>query len=260
MTDATIYMALPAYNEERGLPPLLQGLEVAFNQLAQQGFEHAYVIVNDGSKDATLEVLQEQAKKLPITIVVHEQNQGLGPTIRDALKKASELAREHDIIFTMDADNTHPADLMIEMTQQILVGYDVVIASRYRSGAKVVGLHWFRRFMSFGARVLFQMVFPIPGVRDYTCGYRAYRAKVLKDAFIGYGDTFIEHQGFQCMADILLRLSHMNVSMTEVPMILRYDLKGGASSMRVGKTVVNTLKLLVRRRFEGRPAWLKRGQ
>lgn len=250
-------MALPAYNEEKGLPPLLTGLEKVFEQLSQMGYKHSYVIVDDGSADNTLEIMKEQAEKLPITIVVHEVNKGLGPTIRDALKKASELAEDNDIIFAMDADNTHPADLMIPMVEKIEEGNDIVIASRYRPGAKVVGLTWFRRLMSFGARILFQIIFPISGVRDYTCGYRAYRANALKKAFEVYGDKFVEHQGFQSMADILLRLSYLKVKMTEVPMILRYDLKGGESSMRVGSTVLNTLKLLAKRRFEGKPNWIK---
>jgi dolichol-phosphate mannosyltransferase len=253
-------MALPAYNEEAGLPPLLANLEKTFELLSRQGFQRAYVIVDDGSKDQTLKILREHAEGLPITIVIHEQNQGLGFTIRDALRKASELAQTGDIIFTMDADNTHPPALMIRMVQRILEGNDVVIASRYREGSMVVGLHWFRRLMSFGARVLFQTIFPIPGVRDYTCGFRGYRAEVLKEAFAGYGDAFIEHQGFQCMADILLRLSTMKVIVNEVPMILRYDLKGGESSMRVGTTVFNTLKLLAKRRFEGTPEWIRQRQ
>jgi len=154
----------------------------------------------------------------------------------------------------MDADNTHPAGLMVRMVHRIIEGNDLVIASRYRRGARVVGLSRFRKLMSIGARVLFTLVFPIPGVRDYTCGYRAYRAAVLQEAFRRYGDAFIEQRGFQCMADILLRLGRMRVLMTEVPMILRYDLKGGDSKMRVGTTVGQTLKLMIKRRFETSPA------
>ena len=136
------------------------------------------------------------------------------------------------------------------MAQSANEGADVVIASRYRSGSRVVGLSLWRRFMSLGARILFQTVFPILGVRDYTCGYRAYRARLLRQAFALYGDRFIEHAGFQCMADILLKLSRFNPVFREVPMILRYDRKGGASKMQVGTTVVNTLELVLQRRFE----------
>ena len=94
-------------------------------------------------------------------------------------------------------------------------------------------------------------MFPIKGVRDYTCGFRAYRASLLKKAFSVYGDKFVEYKGFQCMADILLKLSRMDAIMSEVPMILRYDLKGGETKMRVSTTVLNTIKLLFKRRLEG---------
>lgn len=244
-------MALPAYNEECGLPPLLASLEAVFDELSQSGFGHSYVFVDDGSTDDTLKIIKEHAEKMPIGLVMHKKNKGLGPTIRDALKKASEMADAEDIIFSMDADNTHPAELMIPMVKKIEEGFDVVIASRYRPGAKVVGLSGLRRLMSIGARILFQIVVPIPGVRDYTCGYRAYRAGLLKKAFATYGDAFVEHHDFQSTAEILLKLSTFQVTMTEVPMVLRYDLKGGASSMRVGATVLHTLKLLAKRRLEG---------
>ena len=246
-----LYMVLPAYNEEASISALLENLETAFELLRSMGYRREYVIVDDGSRDGTASILKEHQDRIPIDIVTHITNQGLGRTIRDGLRRASELAESQDIIFSMDADNTHPAALMIPMTQKIMEGNDLVIASRYRWGARAVGLSWFRRLMSWGARILFSMTFPIPGVRDYTCGYRAYRARILQDAFRRYGDGFIQQRGFQCMADILLRLGRMGVLMTEVPMILRYDLKGGASKMRVSSTVGQTVKLMIKRRFEG---------
>ena len=51
------------------------------------------------------------------------------------------------------------------------------------------------------------------------------------------------------MVDLLLRMGKMPVVIAEVPMTLRYDLKPGASKMNLGATVVETLKLLIRRRL-----------
>lgn len=255
-----LYMVLPAYNEAENLPALLDNLEGVFERLAPLGHDRAYVIVDDGSKDATPQVLRDLQQRVPIEVITHNPNQGLGPTIRDGLRRASELARDDDIILSMDADNTHPAGLIHRMVQMVLEGSDVVIASRYRPGARIVGLNAFRRLMSFGARLLFQVIMPIPGVRDYTCGFRAYRASSLKRAFAAYGDSFIEHRGFQCMADILLKLEPLNLVMNEAPMVLRYDLKLGESKMRVSSTVLNTLKLLLSRRFDRRFAAAARSQ
>ena len=136
------------------------------------------------------------------------------------------------------------------MVQMVREGHDVVIASRYRPGARVVGVSLPRRFTSYGASWLFRILFPTPGVRDYTCGFRAYRGQVLTSAVSRYGSRFVEAQGFQCMVDILLKLRKLDVIFGEVPMILRYDLKLGSSKMRVARTIWQTLSLLLKRRFE----------
>jgi len=129
-------------------------------------------------------------------------------------------------------------------------GYDVVIASRYQKGARVYGLSWYREFLSLGAAYIFRIFMPTKGVRDFTCGYRAYRAIVIKNAFRKFGDKFIDQQGFQAMVDIILRLRTMDVIFGEVPFILRYDMKQGASKMNVKSTIIKTLKLIWKRKFE----------
>jgi dolichol-phosphate mannosyltransferase len=103
--------------------------------------------------------------------------------------------------------------------------------------------------MSWGASVLFRVTFPIPGVRDYTCGYRAYRAGLVKRAVAALGDNLITESGFSCMVELLLRMRSMGAIMGEAPMILRYDQKVGASKMNVRRTVLQTLRLLARERI-----------
>jgi dolichol-phosphate mannosyltransferase len=188
---------------------------------------------------------------MPLSVHRHPENQGLGATIRDGLKLAAERCGDRDMVIAMDADNSHTPGLIRTMTRLVLEGNDVVIASRYQRGAYVRGLSLSRQLLSYGARILFQVFFPIPGVRDYTCGYRAYRGGVLREAFRRYGNEFISEGGFQCMVDILLKLRSMNVIIRECPLILRYDFKAGASKMKVADTIWRTLELLVRRRFGG---------
>jgi dolichol-phosphate mannosyltransferase len=106
-----------------------------------------------------------------------------------------------------------------------------------------------RRFASRAASLLMRALFPTPGVSDYTCGYRAYRAEALQQAYGQYGDTLVDQDGFQCMVDILLKLRKLPLIFGEVPLILRYDLKRGQSKMRMMKTSVNTLALLWRRKL-----------
>jgi dolichol-phosphate mannosyltransferase len=128
-------------------------------------------------------------------------------------------------------------------------GRDVVIASRFQSGAKVIGVPAARLLYSLGAKWLFQALFPIRGVRDYTCGYRAYRGYAIRQGFEVYGDQLISEKGFSCMADLLLKLRGLPLVMGEVPLELRYDRRGDGSKMRVLRTIRQTLFLMFRRRF-----------
>jgi dolichol-phosphate mannosyltransferase len=245
-----IYFALPAFNEEKDLGRLLAAFE---RQMEASHYSFRVVIVDDGSTDATFSLIQEWALKIPIEVVQHATNCGLGETIRDALDVSAGLADGDDIIVTMDADNTHSPALIPSMVDAIRQGADVVIASRYRRGSRVVGLSLLRHLMSYGARFLYQIAFPIPGVRDYTCGFRAYRASLLQNAFARFDKTFVQERGFAAMAEILLKLRTFHPRFHEVPMVLRYDFKSGDSKMRVGATVLKTLGMM-RRLRSGLPA------
>ncbi|QDT07950.1 Undecaprenyl-phosphate mannosyltransferase [Rubripirellula lacrimiformis] len=240
-----VFMALPAYNEEEALPELLERIGEAF---ADNGLPYEVIIVDDGSKDDTAKIAAQMSFQMPIHLVQHEINAGLGVTIRDGLREAVDRAGERDIIVTMDADNTHPPGLINRMVSMIQEGCDVVIASRFQPGARVVGVPIERHFLSIGARILFTVLFPTRGVRDYTSGYRAYRASVIRQAFAEHGDDFVGEKGFSCMADVLLKLREQGVMFGEAPLRLRYDQKGGDSKMQVFKTIWLTLKLLGRHR------------
>lgn len=244
--QSKVYVVLPAYNEQNALESLLDGLGEAF---ADSGWPYEVIVVDDGSSDATAELAHQHSFQMPIHLVRHEVNQGLGPTLRDGLELASELASQRDVILTMDADNTHPAGLIDLMVRRVKQGSDVVIASRFRDGAQVVGVPWNRHLLSAGARVLFTLLAPTKSVRDFTSGFRAYRAGAIQNAFARYGSDFVSETGFSCMADVLLKLRSSGCVFSEVPLILRYDQKGGASKMQVLRTTYLTLKLLLRYRF-----------
>ncbi len=243
-----IIVTLPAYNEEENIATLLETIS---DNLRTEGLPFEILVVEDGSTDGTMAILRQYQSKLPLTVYPHPRNQGLGPTIRDGLKLASERGNLNDIVVTLDADNSHNPGLIRRMVGRIREGHDIVIASRYQPGARVVGLAWFRQMMSVVVSWMMRLIFPIPSVRDYTCGFRAYRVTALRRCFAEYGDKFVDQAGFQCMADILLKARMLNLIMGEVPMILRYDLKLGQSKMRVARTVKNTLLLMLRRRLFG---------
>jgi dolichol-phosphate mannosyltransferase len=241
-----VFVVLPCYNEEANIGRLLDRIE---DHLGEAMLRYQVVAVDDGSKDRSLAILEERSARQPIHIYRHMVNQGLGATIRDGLTYAASVADDRDIIVSMDADDTHTPGLVPRMVRMIREGYDVVIASRYQPGGMVCGLTTSRRFVSWAASWMMRVLFPTRGVRDYTCGFRAYRAEALKAAMAKYGDRFMDQQGFQCMVDILLKMRRMPLIFGEVPMILRYDFKQGASKMRVARTAYNTLRLLFVRRM-----------
>lgn len=238
-----VILALPAYNEADNLVPLVQRARDVF---ATAQFDSYVLVVNDGSTDSTAQVLAELERKGEVQVVTHAQNRGLGAAIKTGIEAALEISTSpDDIIVNMDADDTHDPSYIPTMTERIWRdGYDVVIASRYQVGSKEVGVPFLRRLLSRGARVIFQIFLRLPEVRDYTCGYRAYRASLLRTAVQRFGAGLITRQGFACTDELLVRLSTLSKKMTEIPFVLRYDKKRGTSKLPLMKTIIETLKML----------------
>ena len=105
---------------------------------------------------------------MPIELIVHEVNQGLGATIRDGLYRAVNDSNKNDIIITMDADATHNPGLILRLMRMIIEGHDVVIASRFQPGARVIGLVWYRKLLSILASIIFIITYPNKGLKEYT--------------------------------------------------------------------------------------------
>jgi len=244
----TVHIVLPVYDEQACIGRLLEHIALAMGEAA---LPYHVVLVDDGSRDATAQVVAAYVGRLPLSVHRHPRNLGLGATLRDGLVEAARRAAPRDIVVTMDADDTHTPGLILRMARMIAEGYDVVIASRYQPGSRALGVPWHRRALSRGASWIFRILFPIPGVKDYTCGYRAYRAAVIQEALDEYGAAFLDQDGFQVMVDILLKLRHRRLVFGEVPFVLRYDFKEGGTKMRLGRTIAATLALIGRRWLRG---------
>jgi len=205
------------------------------------------IVVNDGSSDDTEAIAQAYESKLPLYIHSFTHNQGLGAALAEGFRQALKRGKTGDIIISMDGDNSHPPGLMNRMIKQIQEGSDIVIASRYQYGSRIVGVNAFRRMLSRVAGMLMQALVRIRGVRDYTCGYRAYRWELIQSAFQHYNDQhFVEQKGFACMIEVLIKLKRFNPIIHEVPLILRYDLKESSSKMRIFRTINETLKMVLK--------------
>jgi dolichol-phosphate mannosyltransferase len=240
----TLWLALPAYNEERSLPALLERCVPVARALEASGRRLSVLVVDDGSRDRTIESALAFADRMPIEVVPHEVNRGLGAALRTCLASALERSGDGDAIATMDADNTHDPAMLPAMWQHLDdTPGDVVIASRYVAGGDEVGLTPLRKVLSRGASYLLRLTVPVRGARDYTCGYRVYRSSTLRRAADQWKDRLVEESGFTCMAEVLLKLGRGGARVLEWPLVLRYDLKEGASKMKIMRTILRYFAL-----------------
>ncbi len=241
-----LFVFLPAYNEEKCLPPLLHSFHRLFQKLPAD-YKPVIVVVDDGSKDNTARVVRRAAKKgISVDLVQHPKNKGLGEAIKTGLRETAKLSNDpNDIVICMDADNTHPPSHIPSMIEKMRrEKADIVIASRYRRGSKQYGVPLNRQAMSLGALFLFWLFLRLDGVRDYTCGYRAYRLELVQKSLNHYGDKIITRAGFACTDQLLVNMAALGAKIREVPFILRYDRKQGESKLQLGTTILETFALL----------------
>ena len=246
--SSTVHVLLPAYNEAANLPTLLAQLDVA---LAGLGRPHHVLLVDDGSGDDTAAVAAAQARRLRLEVLRHATNQGLGSALRDGLARLLAEADAADVVIVMDADDSHPPALIVPMLARLEAGADVVIASRFCRGARLVGVPLLRRLLSRGASWLLAVIAPVPGVRDATGGFRAYRVAALRRAAAARGGELVAVDGFACMVDLLFALHASGARCAELPIELRYDRKRGPSKLPVWPTVRDTWRVARQTRGRG---------
>lgn len=232
-----IWVLLPAYNEEDAVGVLLPKI-AAFLRAQQYSFE--IVILDDGSQDKTKVLSESFSSSLPVTVLSHARNRGLGETIRDLFEYAADRASNEDILVRLDCDDTHDPIFIRDMVEKISEGFDVVTASRFAGGGQQKGVNWYRGLLSASATLYMKIFFSVPGIREYTCGYRAYRAEVVKKAITVFGRQFVQLTGlgFSCTLEKLLKFNLMNCRFAEVPFVLHYDRKKSKSKMVGYETIV----------------------
>jgi len=240
-----IHILLPAYNEEKALPPLVEKISRA---MSQAGATYRILVVNDGSNDGTAQVLTELSGRYPLEVITHKYNRGLGEAARDGFEYLAESSAAHDVIVRMDCDDTHDPHYIPAMVAKLREGYEVVTASRYARGGGQVGVNWYRRIISRIANLLLKSVFPIRGVWEYTCGYRAYRASLVQDALDIFGNRFIDLKGmgFTGTVEKMIKCKLMGARVAEIPFILRYDQKPGKSKVITSITTLGYFVLIAK--------------
>lgn len=141
---AKSYVIIPAYNEGPNLGAVLQQLQHLATVMPL-----GVVVVNDGSRDNTLEEAERFRGQLDLEIVNHPVNLGVPMTFYDGLVASARQAQANDCIFIIEGDGTSDLATMPEMARRVYAGDDVVVASRYIPGGAYVNFPWQRTAGSY---------------------------------------------------------------------------------------------------------------
>jgi dolichyl-phosphate beta-glucosyltransferase len=166
---------VPAYNEEHRILPTLRALH---EHLAKQPLRYEIVVVDDGSKDNTVGVVE--AEGLPNLRVVRQiPNKGKGAAVRLGM-----LSAKGQIRVMSDADGSMPPSQLTRLLAPIIAcRADIAIGSRYAPGAKSdVKQPKYRVMWSRLCNKLIQRSL-VPGVKDTQCGFKAFTAEAARALF-----------------------------------------------------------------------------
>jgi len=75
--------------------------------------DYRLVVIDDGSVDGTGEILAEHARRLPMDVIIHRLNRGLGETERDGFEFVSDHCQPQDAIVRVEGDDTHEPGIYI---------------------------------------------------------------------------------------------------------------------------------------------------
>jgi dolichol-phosphate mannosyltransferase len=215
-----ISVVIPALNEGSNLRHLLPRLQLVIPALALE--EHEIIIVDGGSTDETVEVVESLGAK-----VIPQDEPGYG----GALKAGFQSARG-EYILTLDADLSHDPDF-IERMWEARNEAEVVVASRYvpRGSAQMPFL---RMVLSRILNAFFTRGLSLP-LHDISSGFRLYRASAIKG-------LNLESFDFDVLEEILIRCYAEGYRIREIPFryLPRQEGRSHISLLRFGAAYLRT--------------------
>lgn len=205
----SVCVIIPMYNEERGAKRCVHAVVSVLQNIK---IPSSLLVVDDGSKDTTLKILQRLKKlyKEKLVIISHGQNKGYGAGLATGVREAIKQGYEYCIF--MDSDLTNSPNFIPQFVDQIDNGYDCVKASRYIKGGGMVGVPLMRKMYSGLGNMVASILFDI-GIHDCSNGFRMVRLEMLKD--VKY-----QEKGFSIILEELYDLKKKNAHFKEIPNIL----------------------------------------
>jgi glycosyltransferase involved in cell wall biosynthesis len=216
-----IYVCIPSYNEASTVGLLLWKIRQVF-----AGFPREYqlLLLDDGSTDATSEVLEPYARVLPLTLLRHEVRQGYAASVEELLRKAVELTDrpKRDAAIVMHADFAHDPQVIPDLVRRIESGADVVVAEGRVAGQQSRSHRMLRRF----APLFLRGIVTVPGVSDLVSGFAIFRLVALRNALRSQSGALLVTDGLAANAELYWRAGRYARRVEAIPVIERHDLRG----------------------------------
>ena len=164
-------VVIPARNEEYRVGATVEHLYV---ELRLHGVEHEIVVVDDGSTDATWDVLQQACQRVPtLRPVQNTDEHGYGRAVIFGLEHV-----QGDGVVIMMADESDDCRDVVRYWETLNQGWDAVFGSRFVKGGGVIDYPPHKLFINRLANLFLRVMFNVP-LNDFTNAFKAYRVKVI---------------------------------------------------------------------------------
>jgi dolichol-phosphate mannosyltransferase len=237
-----LYLVVPLFNEEENLVRLFASFRLVQANFGQS-FDIRFVLVDDGSTDATSVRAVELAEGLSVKLISNRVNQGPGAAFGHAFAYLASCVTDADWVLTLEGDNTSRRELIGQMLRRADEGYDVVLASPYMYGGGITNTSPMRVFLSHMANAFVKELLGVHGILTMSSFFRLHRGSTLLRLQQVYGPNIVERRGFECMVEMLLKMMYLGTPISEVPMLLDTALRAGKSKMKVMRTIRGYLSL-----------------
>ena len=173
MKNIYLSIVIPAYNEEKNIR--LGALDKVVRYLETQEYEWEVIIVDDGSSDETVKLIEEFIHQNSRFHMIKNPHQGKAATVMTGMFKAV-----GSIVLFTDLDQATPLRESEKLLPWFEKGCDVVIGSRQ---GKREGSPFLRKFISWGFTVLRTIILGLKGISDTQCGFKAFKREVAVNIF-----------------------------------------------------------------------------